>query len=112
MADKLVPQDVHAAAKRGFIRTTAQAYGTALAGGITLVFLTDAFAQASSGDWVPLLLGAIVTILSPLIAGASSYFSILGQGIPADYAPVTSPPSNPVVATDGPTNPDVNYPTQ
>jgi len=87
MDAKLVPADAQLAAKRGFIRTTAQAYGTALAGGITIVAVSDAFQRASSGDWVPLVIAAAVTVISPIIAGAASYFSILSAGIPADYQP-------------------------
>lgn len=86
-ADKLVPADASLAAKRGFIRTTAQAYGTALAGGLTLTIATDAVDQIASGNPLPLILAVAVTALSPLIAGAASYFSILSAGIPADYQP-------------------------
>jgi hypothetical protein len=88
---KLVPADASLAAKRGFIRTTAQAYGTALAGGITVAAVSDAFTRAAAGDWVPLVIAAGVTLVSPAIAGASSYFSILSAGIPAEYAPELPP---------------------
>lgn len=87
MADKLIPADAQVAAQRGFIRTTAQAYGTALAGGITAAALTDAIGQAGSGNALPLVVTAVVTVVSPIIAGAASYFSILSRGIPGDYAP-------------------------
>lgn len=87
MDAKLVPADAKLAAKRGFIRTTAQAYGTALAGGITVVALSDAFTQITEGNPLPLIFAAVVTLVSPLIAGAASYFSILSSGIPADYQP-------------------------
>ena len=87
MDAKLVPQDAQLAAKRGFIRTTAQAYGTALAGGITVVAVSDAFRQVTEGNPVPLIIAALVTVLSPIVAGAASYFSILSSGIPADYQP-------------------------
>jgi hypothetical protein len=87
MEAKLVPADAQLAAKRGFIRTTAQAYGTALAGGITVAAVSDAFAKATEGQWAPLIIAAAVTILSPVIAGAASALSILANGIPADYQP-------------------------
>lgn len=87
MTEKLIPADAQVAAKRGFIRTTAQAYGTALAGGITAVAVSDAIGQASSGNALPLVVTAIVTVVSPVVAGAASYFSILSRGIPGDYAP-------------------------
>lgn len=86
MSDKLIPVDARIAAKRGFLRTTAQAYGTALAGGITTVGVT----AAVTGE-VPLVITAItlgVTLVSPLLAGGASYFSILSRGIPADYEQV------------------------
>jgi hypothetical protein len=87
MEAKLVPADAQLAAKRGFIRTTAQAYGTALAGGITVAAVSDAFSKATQGQWAPLIIAAAVTILSPVIAGAASALSILANGIPADYQP-------------------------
>ncbi|RLK47607.1 hypothetical protein [Microbacterium telephonicum] len=85
MNDKLIPADAQLAAKRGFIRTTAQAYGTSLAGGIT----STAVLAVVTGE-VPLVATAVtwgVALVSPLIAGAASYFSILARGIPGDYAP-------------------------
>lgn len=80
----LIPADARRAAKRGFIRTTAQAYATALAGGISataiLAFLEDP-------HWLGFAVIAAVTVLSPLVAGAASYLQILHDGIPEDYAP-------------------------
>lgn len=95
MTEKLIPANASLAAKRGFIRTTAQAYGTALAGGITAVALTDAIGQVQSGNPLPLIVTTAVTVVSPLIAGAASFFSILSRGIPADYEPAE--PETPVV---------------
>ncbi|MCD2170352.1 hypothetical protein LPW41_11655 [Microbacterium sp. JC 701] len=86
MTEKLIPADAQLAAKRGFVRTTSQAYGTALAGGVsTAVILGVVTGEA---PLVPLLITAGVTLVSPVIAGAASYFSILSRGIPGDYAPV------------------------
>lgn len=84
----LIPADATLAAKRAFIRTTAQAYGTALAGGLsgTLVL------SLATGE-TPLVATLItwgVAAVSPLIAGASAYFSILSKGIPEDYATATA----------------------
>ena len=87
MDAKLVPADAQLAAKRGFIRTTAQAYSTALAGGITVAIVSDALAKAAAGDWAPLIISGIVALFSPLLAGGASYLSILSNGIPADYQP-------------------------
>lgn len=85
MTDAVVPAAAKLAAKRAFVRTTAQAYGTSLAGGLTVAVVSDAFQQASAGNWVPLAISGIVTVFSPLIAGAAAYFTWLGKGIPADY---------------------------
>lgn len=85
MSDKIVPDDVTLAAKRGFIRTTSQAYATALAGGIT----STAVLAVVTGE-VPLVAVLVtlgVALVSPLLAGAASYLSILHAGIPAEYAP-------------------------
>lgn len=83
MTEKIVPSDVQLAAKRGFIRTTAQAASTALAGGVT----SAGVLQVVSGE-IPVsaaLVIAGVTVVSPFIAGLASYFSILSKGIPAEY---------------------------
>lgn len=84
MTDKLIPADAQVAAKRGFLRTTTQAYGTALAGGISATIILGVV----TGDVepIPLFVTAAVTLVSPLIAGVASYFSILSRGIPSDYA--------------------------
>lgn len=89
--DKLIPADAHLAAKRGFIRTTAQAYGTALAGGVTIVLVSDAVQQITEGNAIPLLIAVAVTVVSPVIAGAASYASILARGIPVEYTPEIPP---------------------
>lgn len=83
--NRLIPADAHLAAKRGFLRTTAQAYGTALAGGITTTVVLSLVAGET--PLVPTLVAWGVAAASPLLAGAASYFSILAKGIPGDYAP-------------------------
>lgn len=82
---QIIPEATRVAAKRGFIRSTAQAYATAVAGGIS----TTAILAVVTGE-VPILATAItwaVAALSPLAAGAASYLSILSKGIPEDYQP-------------------------
>jgi hypothetical protein len=88
---KLVPANATFAAKRGFIRTTAQSIATALGAGITVALVSDAVDKASAGDWGPLVISAAVTILTPFVNGAQSYFDILSRGIPADYRPELPP---------------------
>lgn len=78
--EKLVPANVHKAAKRGFIRTAAQS----LSGGIPATAITVVL----TGDWLlAVALGVASAVLTALMAGAASYFSIIADGIPADYAP-------------------------
>ncbi len=85
MTIKLIPADAQIAAKRGFIRTTAQAYGTALASGISATVILGVV--TGEVQLIPTLIAAGVTLVSPVIAGGASYFSILSRGIPADYEP-------------------------
>lgn len=85
MTDNLIPENAHKAAARGFIRTTAHAYSTALAGGIS----ANAILAVTNGsvELVPTLITWGVAAVSPILAGAASYFSLLSAGIPEDYAP-------------------------
>lgn len=84
MSDPTIPPATLKAAKRGFIRTTAQAYSTALAGGIsTTAILT--LIGGGQPDLVGLAVTAGVTVVSPLLAGAASFLSILAKGVPEDY---------------------------
>lgn len=78
---KLIPEQTHLAAKRGFIRTAAQSLATSfvLPAGVTIAFTGDALLAAAVGLG-GLLVGAAVN-------GLQSYFSILGSGIPDDYQP-------------------------
>ncbi len=81
MSEKLIPADTKLAAKRGFIRTAAQSLATSLVlpAGVTFAFTQDALIAAAVGVG-GMIVGAVVN-------GAQSYFSILGSGIPEDYAP-------------------------
>src|SRR5690606_40109260 len=84
------PAAAGGAARRGFIRTTSQAYAAALpVGGInvgSLMALTDL-----EPIWV--ILTIVAWLASPLIAGAASFLSIVSQGIPEEYAAAEpSPP--------------------
>lgn len=81
--DGLIPDATEVAAKRGFIRTTAQAYAATLSGAV----VTSASIVAMVADPQPLLIAApiIAGVIAPPIAGLASYFSILAKGIPGDY---------------------------
>lgn len=79
----IVPPDVHLAAKRGFVRTTVQAFAASIptagvSAGAMISLVTDP-------DPVVLGCTAAAALLTPLLAGLASYLSILGSGIPADY---------------------------
>lgn len=79
----LIPADTQRAAKRGFIRTTAQGYAATLSGGVTVT----AILAIATGE-VDLLTAGVtlgVALVSPLLAGLASYLSITSKGIPEDY---------------------------
>ena len=82
---ELIPADVKVAAKRGFLRTTAQAYATSMAGGISATAIISLL--TNSEPWLPILVTWVVALVTPLLSGLASYFSILSRGIPADYQP-------------------------
>ena len=91
MSTNLIPADTLLAAKRGFIRTTAQAYSTSLAGGIsTTVILSVVTGEVAL---VPTLITAAVAAVSPLLAGGASFLSILSKGVPGDYQAAAAPSS-------------------
>ena len=82
MTTDLIPAHTRVAAKRGFIRTSSQSFSSAIP--------TAAIAVVLSGDWaLSLGLGLAGGAMTAVLAGAASYFSILSQGIPEDYATAT-----------------------
>jgi len=86
MTDPTIPPAVIKAAKRGFIRTASQSLATSFGTGISVGALAT-LVNHGQPDWWTIGAGAAVFILTPLINGAQSYFSILGKGIPEDYQP-------------------------
>lgn len=80
---KIVPEKVRLAAKRAFVRTTAQAYSTALAGGISAATLLGLY--EGEVPLVPTLITVGVVVVSPVLAGAASYFSMISKGVPEEY---------------------------
>ncbi len=84
----VVPASVQLAAKRGFVRTTAQAYASTIpAGGVSAAAL---IAFVRNPDPVVLACTAIAAVVSPPLAGFASWLSILSKGLPADYTAVVS----------------------
>ncbi|MDA8440499.1 MAG: hypothetical protein M0Z51_16795 [Propionibacterium sp.] len=84
----VVPASVQVAAKRAFVRTTAQAYASTVpAGGVSAAAL---IALAHNPDPVVLVCTALAAVISPALAGFASWLSILSRGLPADYTAVVS----------------------
>lgn len=84
MSNTIVPEAARLAAKRGFVRTTAQAYAGAIpAGGVSAGALASVIDNPD-----PLLIGTVVAawVLSPLLAGLASYLTLISKGIPDEYA--------------------------
>jgi hypothetical protein len=90
--EKTVPAATWLAARRGFIRTTAQSYAAALpVGGVNVAALAALTELGTFG----LTLTIVAWVLAPLIAGLASFLSIVGGGIPSEYAaavPFDNPP--------------------
>lgn len=80
---KVIPPELKIAAARGFIRTTAQAYATALAGGISTTIILGVV--TGTVELLPTAITLGVALLSPLLAGSASYLSIISRGIPEEY---------------------------
>lgn len=83
MTDPVIPASTKLAAKRGFIRTTSQSASATLTTGISASVVLSVVTGEIAIVPVAITLG--VAVLSPFIAGAASYFSILSNGIPQDY---------------------------
>lgn len=83
MTDHVIPAATKLAAKRAFVRTTTQAYGATLSGGVAVTTIL----AVVTGE-VSLLVTAVtagVALVSPIVAGLASYFDITSKGIPEDY---------------------------
>lgn len=85
----VIPPEVKIAAKRGFIRTTTQAYATSIpTGGIAV---TTLIATIKDPDWIVIVATVIAVILSPFLAGLASYLDIMSKGIPEEYTGEATP---------------------
>ena len=82
--EKIVPEETKLAAKRGFVRTLAQGYESALAGvvvsGAAIVGFFD------NPDWKMAAVIGATWLLTPFIGATRSYMGFIGNGIPEDYA--------------------------
>lgn len=83
MPDKIIPDTVRFAAKRGFIRTTYQAYAATLTTGVSATAVTSIV--TGQVELIPTVVTIGIALVSPVLAGAASYLSITAKGLPADY---------------------------
>lgn len=82
MSEELIPPGVRLAARRAFIRTTAQAYAASL----TVGLLTSAVSLLADYDqWLTVTVAVVLALVSPLLAGLVAYFQWIAKGIPEDY---------------------------
>lgn len=95
--EPLVPAPVVIAAKRGFLRTTAQAYAATIPTGGVAVGSIVALIQHP--DPVIIIATAGAALLSPILAGLASALGILSKGIPAEYAAATVAPAESTLDT-------------
>lgn len=80
---KIIPADVKLAAQRGFVRTTAQALAATLTTGVSASVVLGLV--TGEVELVPTLITVGVAVVSPVLAGAASYLSIVSQGVPEEY---------------------------
>lgn len=81
MPDTIVPDTTLIAAKRGFVRTAAQALATS-----TPTFTITGMGLAGA-DLAVVAWSVGAALVSSFLAGAASYLSILSAGIPEEYQP-------------------------
>lgn len=86
MTDPVVPPSVRLAAKRGFIRTTYQAYAATLGTGLPSAATILALIQDPTG-WLLAGITVGLAVVTPPLAGLASFLSITAKGLPDDYVP-------------------------
>lgn len=84
MSEKLIPDATKLAAKRGFVRTTFQAYAATLGTGVPSAVAIVALIQDPTG-WLLAGVTVVLAVVSPPLAGLASYFTIASTGIPVEY---------------------------
>ena len=83
---QIIPPAVELAAKRGFLRTTAQAYAATLTTALPSATVIVATLQDPTA-WLLAGITVGLALVSPIAAGAASYLSITAKGLPDDYLP-------------------------
>lgn len=85
MNDRIIPLELRLAARRAFVRTTAQGYAASL----TVGLLTSVMSLVTNpADWLLVVVAVALALASPPLAGLVAYLEWLGRGIPAEYEPV------------------------
>jgi len=82
MTEKVVPEAAKLAAKRAFIRTTAQGYATSISA--SLILSAVALIQDPT-NWLAVVVAVVAAVITPLGAGLAAYWNWLSKGIPAEY---------------------------
>lgn len=81
--NKVIPANISLAAKRAFIRTSAQGYATSLSTGISA---SAVITYLEGGiNWTAIAIMAGVAIATPFLGGLAAYLSVVSRGIPAEY---------------------------
>ncbi|MGA6128845.1 MULTISPECIES: hypothetical protein [unclassified Microbacterium] len=102
MSTEIVPTSTKLAAKRGFVRTTAQAYAATLSAGLPSAAVIVAVIQDPTG-WLLAGITIALTLASPPAAGLASYLSIVSNGVPGEYVEAAL---NEAAESDGFTTPE------
>lgn len=103
LEEPVIDKTTRLAARRGFIRTTAQAYAATLTTGIPSATAILALVQDQTG-WLLAGITVGLAIVSPPAAGLASYLSIISNGLPAAYtasALAQIPQTGPTTKTEG-----------
>lgn len=83
-----VPAETRLAARRAFIRTTAQAYAATLSGGLPSAAVIVAVLQDQTG-WLLAAITVGLALITPFLAGGAAYLNWLAKGIPDAYENAT-----------------------
>lgn len=84
MSNTVIPAEVRLAAKRGFVRTTFQAYAATLtAGGISAATILAVVQDPSA--WLLAGINLGLALVAPPVAGLASYLNIVANGVPREY---------------------------
>lgn len=84
MSERIIPEAVKIAAKRGFVRTTFQSYAATLTAGVPSAAAIVALIQDPTG-WLLAGITVGLAVVAPPAAGLASYLQITAKGLPEEY---------------------------